>query len=131
MNVGNFLRAAVSIEHLWWLLLIRSEEKSFKWKKKMKKFNLNSTCSYVNIITAHPFSLTFSSNFVSFDFCIFFLFSFLTNWKIYLVAFISIFRSRHWELFCQTAVRQDMTITVFFFYRIGVSFQYSLLNKKV
>ena len=70
--------------------------KIFKWKKKMKTFHLNSTCNYVNIRTAHSFSLTFSSNFLSFDLCmLIFVFSFLINWKIYLVAFISIFRSRH------------------------------------
>ena len=63
--------------------------------------------------------------------CSFFVFSFLTNWKISLVAFISIFRSRHWELFRKTAVRQYVTKIVNFFYKIGVSFQYSLRNKKV
>ena len=45
----------------------------------------------------------------------FFVFSFLTNGKISLVAFISIFRSRHWELFCKTAVWQDITKAVNFF----------------
>ena len=62
----NFLRAAFSIEHLWWLFLIGSDEKNFKWKKKMKTFHLNSTCNYLNIRTAHPFSFTFSSNILSF-----------------------------------------------------------------
>ena len=82
--------------------------KIFKWKKKMKTFHLNSTCNYVNIRTAHSFSLTFSSNFLSFDSCmLIFVFSFLIKSKIYLVAFISIFRSRHWELFCPAAVGQD------------------------
>ena len=64
--------------------------------------------------------------------CSFFVFLFrLTNWKISRVAFISIFRSRHWELLCKTAVWQDTIKIVNFFYKIGVSFQYSLLNKKV
>ena len=45
--------------------------------------------------------------------------------------FISIFRSRHWKLFCKTAARQYITKIVNFFYKIGFSFQYSLLNKKV
>ena len=64
--------------------------------------------------------------------CSFFVFLFrLTNWKISRVAFISIFRSRHWELLCKTAVWQDPIKIVNFFYKIGVSFQYSLLNKKV
>ena len=53
--------------------------------------------------------------------CSFFVFSFLTNWKISLVAFIGIFRSRHWELFCKTALWQDITkIVIFFSYKIGV-----------
>ena len=64
--------------------------------------------------------------------CSFFVFLFrLTNWKISRVAFISIFRSRHWELLCKTAVWQDTIKIVNFFYKIGVSFQYSLLNKKI
>ena len=37
----------------------------------MKTFHSNSTGNYVNIRTAHPFSLTFSSNFLSFDSCMF------------------------------------------------------------
>ena len=53
------------------------------------------------------------------------------KWLIFLVAFISTFRSRHWEFFRKTAVRKDITKTVIFFYNTGVSFQYSLLNKKV
>ena len=63
--------------------------------------------------------------------CSFFVFSFLTNWKLSLVAFVSIFRSRHWELFCKTAVWQDITKISMLFYKIGVAFHYSLLNKKV
>ena len=64
--------------------------------------------------------------------CSFFVFLFrLTNWKISRVTFINIFRSRHWELLCKTAVWQDTIKIVIFFYKIGVSFQYSLLNKKV
>ena len=52
------------------------------------------------------------------------------KWLIFLVAFISTFRSRHWEFFRKTAVRKDITKTVIFFYNTGVSFQYSLLNKE-
>ena len=63
--------------------------------------------------------------------CSFFVFSFLTNWKVSLVAFVSIFRSRHWELFCKTAVWQNITKIVKFFYKIGDCFQCGLLNKKV
>ena len=63
--------------------------------------------------------------------CLFFVFSFLTNWKISLFTFISIFRSRHWELFCQTAVWQDRTKISNFFFSKQYSFQYSILNKKV
>ena len=126
-----FLRTAFSIEHHWWLLLIKSDEKMFKWKKKMKIFHLNYTCNYVNIRTDRPFSLTFSLNFLLIPACSLFVFSFLTNWKISLFAFISISRSRHWELFCQTAVPQDRTKIANFFYKTGVSFKCSLLNKKV
>ena len=65
--------------------------------------------------------------------CSFFVFSFLPNWKISLVAFVTIFRSRHWEWFCKRAVWQNITkINIYtFFYKIGVAFQHSLLNKKV
>ena len=66
--------------------------------------------------TAHPFFLTFSSNFLSCDLWVFiFMFSFLINWKIPLAA---LFRSRHWELFRKTAVRQDITKTVNFFTKL-------------
>ena len=51
--------------------------------------------------------------------------------KDLLLHFIKIFTSRHWELFRKTAVRQDITKTVNFFHKIGVSLQYSVLNKKV
>ena len=86
VHVVNFLRTDFSIELLWWLLLLRRKEKSFKWKKKMKTFHLNSTCSYVNIITARPFSLTFSSNFLSFHscmiiFCVFISYKLKNIWK--------------------------------------------------
>ena len=75
VNVVNILRTAFSIEHHWWLLLLRSKGKNFKWKKKIKTFHLNYTCNYVNIRTDCPFSLTFSSNFLSFDsiLCFYFL----------------------------------------------------------
>ena len=71
VNVVNFLRAAFSIEHIWWLLLIKSEEKFFKWKKKMKAFHLNSTRIFVNSTISHPFFLTFFKNFLSIDPCLF------------------------------------------------------------
>ena len=77
VNVVNFFRTAFSIEHHWWLLLIRSEEKIFKWKKKMKTFHLNYTCNYVNIWTDRPFSLTFSSIFFWFRHVHFLCFHFL------------------------------------------------------
>ena len=60
----------------------------------------------------NSFSHTFSSNFLSFDsVCsFFFLFLFhLANWKISSVTFSSIFRSLYRELFCQTAVGQNIT----------------------
>ena len=42
-----------------------------------------------------------------------------------------IFRNRHWELFCITAVWQEITKIIILFYRIAVWFQYSLLNKQI
>ena len=154
VNVANFLRTAFSIEHLRWLLLCllereeeesvekRSEEKIFKWKKKMKIFHLTSTCkfwcylkqkckyNYVNVIELLTlFSLLFLQIFfLVVRACSLFVFSFLINSKISLVAFISIFRSRHWGLFRKIAVRQDIIKTVIF-YKTGVCSQYSLLNK--
>ena len=60
-------------------------------------------------------SLTFSSWF--------FVFSFLTNWKKSIVAFISTFRSRHWELLCKTAARQDISkIDMFFLTKLELVF---------
>ena len=37
------------------------------------------------------------------------------KWLIFLVAFIRIFRSSHWEFFHKTTVRKDITKTVIFF----------------
>ena len=55
--------------------------------------------------------------------CLFFVFSFLRNSKVSLVAFSSIFRSRHWEVFCKSAVRQDITkIVVVFFTKLELVF---------
>ena len=47
----------------------------------------------------------------------------VTNWEMSP-------RSRHWEFLCRTAVPQDITKIVNFFWQ-SWSFQYSLLNKKV
>ena len=70
-------------------------------------------CKYYR--TAHLFSYFFFKFsflwFLRIHFCVF---PFLTNWKIPLVAFISIFRSRHWELFRKTATRKDITKTINF-----------------
>ena len=89
-------------------------------------------CKYCR--TAHRFFLLFLQIFfLVIPVCSFFMFSFLANWKISLVAFISIFISRHWDLFHKIAAHQDVTKTVCFFnffYKIGVSLQYSLLNRK-
>ena len=86
VNVVNFLRTAFSIEHHWWLLLIRSEEKKFKSNKKMKTFHLNYTWIYVNIRTDRPISLTFSSIFLSFDSDLFILCVFI-SYKLKYVSF--------------------------------------------
>ena len=88
-------------------------------------------CKYCG--AAHPFFLTFSSNPLSCDSCVF-TFLYFHSWqteKDLLLPFIRTFRSRHWELFRKTAVRQDITKIVNFFHKIGVSLQYSVLNKKV
>ena len=129
VNVVNFLRTAFSIEHHWWLLLLRSKGKNFKWKKKIKTFHLNYTCNYVNIRTDCPFSLTFSSNFLFFDsiLCFYFL---QTEKYIFL----------HLLVFSEAGIESCSVKQLFgkiepklsiFFYKTGVSFQYSLLNKKV
>ena len=132
VNVVNFLRIAFSIEHHWWLLLIRSEEKIFKWKKKLKTFYLNYTCNYVNIRTDRPFSLTFSSNFLSFDadMFIFLCFYFLQIEK-YLFLHLLVFSEAAKSCSVKQLFGKIEPILFFFFYKTGVSFLYSLLNKKV
>ena len=81
--------------------------KLFQMKEENENISFNSYNA--NIKTTHPFSLTFSSNFLSFD-SYFFVFVFrTTNWTISRVAFVSISRSRHWELLCKAAVPQDIT----------------------
>ena len=80
-------------------------------------------CKYCG--AAHPFFLTFSSNPLSCDSCVF-IFLYFHSWqteKDLLLHFIRTFRSRHWELFRKTPVD--------FFHKIGVILQYSVLNKKV
>ena len=94
--------------------------------------------NYPNIKITHPFSFTFPSSFLSFDFCVFIFFTIvfrLTIWAIiFHVAFIRIFRKRHWELFYITTIWQDITKIVLFiylfFHRMVVWFQYSLVNEK-
>ena len=44
------------------------------------------------------------------------------KWLIFLVAFISIFRIRHWKFFRKTAVRKDITKTVIFFTTLELVF---------
>ena len=141
----DFLRTAFSIEQLRWLLsyLLEKEEeesveqrslgKFFKWKKKMKTFHLTSTCKfwcqlkqniYVNLIELFAlFFLVFLQIFfLVIPACSSFVFSFLTNWKIYLVVFVSIFSSRNWELLRKTAVRQNITKTVIFLTKLELVF---------
>ena len=123
MNDVNFLRTTFSIEHLRWLLLIRSKEKIFKSKKKMKTFHLNSTCNYVNIRAGHPFSLTFSSNFISFDpLRVHFLCFHSLQTEKYLLLHLLVYSEAGIEMFSQTAVRQGMIRIVNFLYKIGASF---------
>ena len=110
----------------------KEQGKIFQMKKKNENISFNfypqvlvlvktemqiQPCQYVIEL------LTFFLHFLQIFFlviraCSFFVFSFLSNWKISLVGFISIFRSRHWELFRKTAVRQDITKTVNFFTKL-------------
>ena len=83
------------------------EGKFFQMKEENENILFNSY--HANIKTTYPFSLTFFSNFLSFD-SYFFVFVFrTTNWTISRVAFVSISRNRHWELFCKAAVPEDIT----------------------
>ena len=82
---------------------------------------LKTECQYKypNIKITHPFSLTFLSNFFSFDFCVFIFFAIvfrLTIWTIFHVAFFRTFRNRHWELFYITAIWPDITKIVVYIY---------------
>ena len=81
----------------------------------------NYYCESLNWLNSSP---AFSSNFLSFDSCMFIFCVFISYKLKNLFAFISIF------LFCQTSVWQDRTKIMNFFNKTGVSFQYSLLNKK-
>ena len=96
----RIFKTAFSVEHFRWLLLCllerqkegsveqRSEEKFFKWKKKIKTIHLTSTCkfwcwfkqkckyNYVHIRTVHPLSLYF-----------FFKFSFFSLLRVHLLCF--------------------------------------------
>ena len=89
--------------------------KNFQMKEENENISFKFYLQLLNIRTAHPFSLT-SSNFLFFWFLdVGFLCFRILQIEKYLLAFISIFRSRHWELFCQTAVWQDRTKIVNFF----------------
>ena len=112
----------------------RREEKIFKWKKKMKTFHLTSTCkfwcklkqkckyNYVNIRTAHPLSLKFSTNFLSFDSCVFIFCVFISD-KLKNISLLHLLVYSGIE---SCSVKQLLGKTLEL-----VSFQYSLLNKKV
>ena len=125
VNVVNFLRIAFSIEHHWWLLLIRSEEKKFKWKKKMKTFHLNYTWIYVNIRTDRSISLFFffNSSFFWFRLVHFLCFHFLQT-EVCLFLHLLVFSEAgiDWELFCQTALWQDRSKIVIFFTKLELVF---------
>ena len=86
----------------------RSEEKFFKWKKKMKTFHLTckfwcllkQKCKYycvhiIEVLTLF-YLLFLQIFFLLIPVCSFFVFSFRTNCKTSLVACISIIRSKHW-----------------------------------
>ena len=89
----------------------------------MKTFHLNSTCNYVSIRTGHPFSLTFSSNFISFDpLRVHFLCFHSLQTEKYLLLHLLVYSEAGIEMFCQTAVRQGMIRIVNFLYKIGASF---------
>ena len=136
----TFLRIFFSIENLRWLLLclLAREKKRKALKKRKKNFsnlllasfgasykrNANTT---VSILKLTLFLLLFLQiYFLLIPKFSFFVYLFhLANWKMSHVAFISICRSKHWELFFKSADRQDITkIVVFIFCKIGVNFQY-------
>ena len=64
--------------------------------------------TYINIKTTHPISLTFFSNFLSFDSRVFFFFVFcISSNKLNRIScgiFLS-FRSKHSELFCKIIIQ--------------------------
>ena len=91
--------------------------KNFQTKEENQNISFNSY--HTNIKATNPFSLAFSSNFLSFD-SYFLVFVFrTTNWTISRAAFVSISRSRHWELVCKAAVRQDNQNLYNFFENLG------------
>ena len=74
----------------------------------------------------NPFS---SYCFVKFSFFLFLRVLFFEGrdkLKNILCPFISIFGSRHWEFFCKTAVRRDITKIVIFFTKLDFVFSYSI-----
>ena len=142
----DFLRTAFSIEQLRWLLsyLLEKEEeesveqrsvgKFFKWKKKMKTFHLTSTSKFwcqlkqkyicKSYRTVCSLFLSFSSNFLSCDSCLFIFCVFIPDKlkNISCCIFVSIFSSRNWELLRKTAVRQNITKTVIFLTKLELVF---------
>ena len=103
----------------------------------MKEENENISFKFylqlLNIRTAHPFSLTSSSNFLSFDSCML-VFRVFISYKLK-----NIFL--HLLVYSEAGIESSSVKQLFgkiepklsknFFYQTGVSFQYSLLNKKV
>ena len=103
----------------------------FKWKKKMKKFHLNTNTM---IQISKKFSYTFSSDFLSFDSCVFTLFCLFVVFQTeqYLVSHLLVYAEADIE---RCSVKQlfgkIQPKSLQFFKQLWVNFHYSLLNKKV
>ena len=106
--------------------------KNFSNERRKWKHFIQINLQLLNIRTAHPFSLTSSSNFLSFDSCMF-VFCVFISYKLK-----NIFL--HLLVYSEAGIESCSVKQLFgkiepklsiFFYKTGVSFQYSLLNKKV
>ena len=106
--------------------------KNFQMKEENENISFKFYLQLLNIRTAHPFSLTLSSNFLSFDSCMF-VFCVFISYKLK-----NIFL--HLLVYSEAGIESCSVKQLFgkiepklsiFFYKTGVSFQYSLLNKKV
>ena len=106
--------------------------KNFQMKEENENISFKFYLQLLNIRTAHPFSLTSSSNFLSFDFCMF-VFCVFISYKLKNIFLLLLVYSEAGIESCsvkQLFGKIEPKLSIFF-YKTGVSFQYSLLNKKV